>query len=151
MSDIFMKPLLIGQAPSRESDGRSAFSTNGKSSSRLRRLIGRPVLNAFDAVNLIDRWPGSASIKGDLFPIVDARKAARKLMTRDPHGVFVLVGKSVARAFGVRLDYFRWVEMDGRLLVTIPHPSGVSRWWNDPANERRAARFLRSLVGGDRG
>lgn len=34
-------------------------------------------------------------------------------------------------------------------LYVLPHPSGVNRWWNDPANLEAARAFLlRALEGG---
>jgi uracil-DNA glycosylase len=32
---------------------------------------------------------------------------------------------------------------DGRVLIPLPHPSGASRWLNDPANRARLGRALR--------
>jgi uracil-DNA glycosylase family 4 len=34
----------------------------------------------------------------------------------------------------------------GALLIPLPHPSGASRWLNDPANKVRLARALRVLA-----
>lgn len=80
---------------------------------------------------------------------------------------FVMVGANVAEAFGTKwVPSFVWHKLfllrDGRTTVKsmsdfavdplacykfamIPHPSGVNRFWNDPANVRRAKKFLRSL------
>jgi hypothetical protein len=46
-------------------------------------------------------------------------------------------------------DYLQeFVWPDARWAV-LPHPSGISHWWNDPANVEAAARFLRDLVAVD--
>ena len=37
------------------------------------------------------------------------------------------------------------VERDGRAIVPLPHPSGVSRWLNDPAHQRLVDRALALL------
>jgi uracil-DNA glycosylase len=34
---------------------------------------------------------------------------------------------------------------DGRVLIPLPHPSGASRWLNDPANRARLDRALRAV------
>ena len=62
---------------------------------------------------------------------------------RDRGRQVLLAGRGVAGAFGVDLPFFLWAEERGMMVAVVPHPSGVSRWWNDPANERRARRFLR--------
>jgi len=61
----------------------------------------------------------------------------------------VLLGGKVAAAFYMhRRPLFRWLDEfgDGALVAVAPHPSGVSRWWNDPANLRRARRFWHKLA-----
>jgi hypothetical protein len=97
-------------------------------------------------VNLIKRWPGPSASrnKGDAFPLERAARAAARLELGD--GPVILLGKGVAGAFGARADFFEWFELRGRRAVVIPHPSGVSRWWNEPANRRRASRFIRSVL-----
>lgn len=63
-------------------------------------------------------------------------------------GPYVLAGKRVAVALGVRAAYFQRVEFAGSWAVVVPHPSGVNRWWNDGQNLGRAKRFLRRLARG---
>ena len=38
------------------------------------------------------------------------------------------------------------VEIDGRRILPLPHPSGVSRWLNDPAHQRLVERALELLA-----
>lgn len=38
------------------------------------------------------------------------------------------------------------VEQDGRLLLPLPHPSGVSRWLNDPAHRALVDRSIALLA-----
>ena len=35
-----------------------------------------------------------------------------------------------------------WREEDGRALLPLPHPSGVSRWLNAPVNQARLERAV---------
>ncbi len=139
-----LKPLLVGQAPSSETRGKPAFA--GRSGARLARLLGMPVASALEPINLLKRFPGKADAKGDLFPIERARRAARR--TRLGAGRTVLLaGGNVARAFGVtRFELFAWFELCGTLVAVVPHPSGISHWWNDPSNVRRARRCFRSIA-----
>lgn len=143
--------VLVGQAPSRTS---SAIAFGGDSGARLARLLGMSLsdlLRVVDTTNLLPGWPGrSSSGKGDAFPMAAARRAAAELAAReDPSRAFLLAGMSVARAFGVaRLGFLRWGLLGGRRVAVIPHPSGVSRWWNDGANRARARAFLAREIGG---
>jgi uracil-DNA glycosylase family 4 len=38
------------------------------------------------------------------------------------------------------------VEVDGRRILPLPHPSGVSRWLNDPAHQRLVDQALQLLA-----
>lgn len=95
-----------------------------------------------ELVNLLRRWPGDQG-KGDAFPIARARRAAGKFK---PAGVVLLAGKRVAEAFGERRAYFEWFDLRGARAAVIPHPSGISHWWNEPANVARAAAFMRRAL-----
>jgi chorismate mutase len=136
---------LIGQAPSRSAGSRRAF--DGRSGRRLALFLGvdpsmLPRLARLR--NLLPAWPGPASgAKGDAFPSAAARSAAGSMRLR---GTVLLAGRGVARAIGVRAPFFEWVELRGCRAAVIPHPSGVSRWWNDPRNAARARRFLRRAI-----
>lgn len=139
------KLLLVGQAPSARTEGLAAFS--GDSGRRIAKLLGDAQLaERVDAVNLLAWWPGrSLAGKGDAFPLADAREAAtRELLGQ--HRVVLLAGRGVAAAFGVDADYFAWVRLYGRDAAVIPHPSGVSYWWNQADNVLAAARFLAQAV-----
>ena len=152
-----MKTLIIGQAPAMNTEGKAAFS--GKSGPKFAELLGVEHLrlwDTFDVVNLIDYYPGKPKDKtkrGDAFPMREAKYAAegmRKLMNER---AVVMVGRNVARAFKVHtLDFFDWfVDAAGygdcgffRYCV-VPHPSGISRYWNDPERVERAKLFMRSI------
>jgi len=84
-------------------------------------------------------FPGKAG-KGDAFDGAAARCAAGQVKARPA----ILLGGNVGRAFLLPpgQPLFRW---RGGLCLA-PHPSGVSRWWNDPANVRRARRFWRAAA-----
>jgi uracil-DNA glycosylase len=140
-----MKPAIVGEAPSM----RTSRPFAGRSGERLAELSGLASLEAlrdrFRLVNLLGHWPGpDASGKGSAFPMQEARSAAATL--RLPSGS-LLCGRRVAAAFGLAAaPYFAWCDVDGRRVAVIPHPSGVSRWWNDPENVARARAFLRAAT-----
>jgi uracil-DNA glycosylase len=155
---------LVGQAPSRESDPTRPFS--GRSGARLAALAGVEhdrLAEAFRLRNVIDWYPGPGrgGEKGDAFPMRVARPAAIALARTFEIGASViLVGLNVARAFRVGsekpLTWFRCAVVHdlpggvarfvGFRAAIIPHPSGINRWWNEPANELAAAEFLREAA-----
>lgn len=142
----------MGQAPARSAAGKVAFL--GDSGRRLAKIAGvtlPELLDRVDTSNLLARWPGRLA-KGDAFPLAEARRAAAELAAKeDPSRAFLLAGSNVARAFGVsHLGFLRWGLLGGRRVAVIPHPSGVSRWWNDARNMARARAFLLREIGGRR-
>lgn len=165
------KTLVIGQAPAKQTVGKPAFS--GKSGPKFAELLGVPfeeLHQHFDLTNLLDFFPGPSpgeKDRGDRFPIFEAKKRALDMLPELDGRTVVFVGKNVARAFGYSRDpYFRWVEQyvpyrpevaQGRrgaaaipssLFFTyaiVPHPSGISHFWNDPENVETARRFMRTI------
>jgi len=142
--------VVVGEAPARLNGDH--VRTRG----RVLKLSGletwEELLDKVGWLNLIDRWPGHTG-RGAEFPAGQARGAAVRLWADLPEGArIVLLGRRVEAAFGIRPggDYFAWrtVAKDGRerSIVTVPHPSGTSRWWSDPANVEQAAQFWSGLV-----
>ena len=138
--------LLVGQAPSKLTEGLGAF--RGRSGRFLAGMLGTTLegfLASVEAVNLLDRWPGKAG-KGDRFPAKLAGKKARLLPVVGR--TVVLAGLNVAKAFGhVGRRFLEVWRSGGATFALVPHPSGVNRWWNDPANKEAAAELLGRLVG----
>lgn len=103
--------------------------------------------------NLLGRWPGPAR-RGSAFPMKEARAAAGaflEVIDIVRPEVILLAGRRVAAAFHHNMhhegtDYFEELELAGREARVVPHPSGVNRWWNDPANRERARKFLEKLA-----
>lgn len=139
-----MKPVLIGQAPSR--DGKTDFQ--GASGKRLALWAGVGDLSkCFETRNLLDYYPGSNG-KGDLFPPAEARLSAKKMLFDEgpPRGSrWICVGKAVAKAFWIdQYPPFEWLTAsDGPDLAWIPHPSGVNRIYNGQESIAAVSRFLR--------
>jgi uracil-DNA glycosylase len=146
-----VKPLLVGEAPSRATDGGPPFS--GRSGTYVAWLAQIPsgrVEDAFEPVNLLPRWPGPAG-KASAFPLDEARFRGLLLLAAQPEGRTVVVaGRRAWAALGLpaSTSYLSTVERDGLRLALIPHPSGVNRFWNDLAAEKQAIRFLRGLLSG---
>jgi hypothetical protein len=58
----------------------------------------------------------------------------------------LVAGTRAAAALGLRPDYFAAQALGGRPAYVVPHPSGVNRWWNDPANRAAARRFFEGVA-----
>eukprot|EP00438_Fugacium_kawagutii_P008252 Skav226271 [mRNA] locus=scaffold2708:303390:311906:- [translate_table: standard] len=118
----------------------------GPAEQRLARLANLTVdrlWEHFDRSNLLSWYPGlkqrskkhdvSKGYKlhtsdGDVFPIKEAQKAAANLDLSQYRSV-LLLGNSVARAFGLKGRLFE-VQKRGRTrMLAFPHPSGVSHYW----------------------
>lgn len=102
-------------------------------------------------MNLLDKFPGKEG-KGDVFPIEEARKGAIELLMTGAFATapVVLLGENVARAFNFRPGSYPLLRLmpcgvSRHGLAFCPHPSGVSRWWNEPANVEQARAFWSAL------
>jgi hypothetical protein len=136
------RALLVAEAPCR---GRNRTPLDGGAGDRLARHAGladrSELLEAFDAWNLLGRWPGGAG-KGSRWPAERARRAAARHPLR---GVVVLLGGRVARAYGMhRLALWRFHELPRArgLVAVIAHPSGVVRTYNEERHRMAAGRVL---------
>ena len=157
------KGLVLGQAPPgpRETLPRGWRPLAGPAEQRLGRLAGLSVAQLwkrFDRANLLAWYPGlkkrskkhdvSKGYKlhtsdGDIFPMEQARLAAASL-DLSKYSSVLLLGASVAKAFGLKGRLFE-VEKRGRTrLVTFPHPSGVSHFWNDEENRQKALKAFKA-------
>lgn len=144
-----MLVLIVGQGPSASSEGLPPFDPSTYSGRKLCELAGVERAEELGVVvNLLDRYPGRSrkGSKGDHFFAWKARQIAKKTPLHRFDRV-VLVGRNVARSFGVGdRPFLRWFEHRGTKVSIVPHPSGVNHWWNDPRNVRRARRFVRRLA-----
>jgi uracil-DNA glycosylase len=150
------KFLFVGQAPSRETDGKPPFT--GKCGVFLAELLGTTqieMLEKYEFRNVLDRWPGKG-IKGDKFPVQEASIAAKKMLEEIKGRAVCLLGANVARAFGIK--HFRYLEKYEirnpenasevwlPLVVIVPHPSRINRYWNAPENTLIVEKFFQGLL-----
>lgn len=156
--------LLVGEAPARTGKRNlhaclAARALNVPAKAGLTGLLRTQHGELFDFVmdtrhaNLLKTWPGAAR-RGSAFPMAEARVAADAFLEVieivQPEAI-LLAGRRVAAAFRHHMhhrgtDYFEHLELEGREARVVPHPSGVNRWWNDPANRERARKFLAELA-----
>lgn len=146
------KPLLVGECNPYGANPKYSLFPYPKGSSgerlcfKIMCLTRREYLERFDRVNLC---AGKWSIK-------EARARAEELRSV-PGRTIVLLGAKVATAFGRKFEPFRFDETPDyyspkasplsvpilRRLVILPHPSGLSRTWNEPGAYERARTVLK--------
>ena len=70
----------------------------------------------------------------------------------------MLVGRNVATAFGMTMEFHTWKEIRVGLrgavgqmqladIAVVPHPSGRNHWYNDVDNLVESAEFWRDFLG----
>lgn len=150
-----LRNMIVGQAPGPRAD-RSAIPWSGASGTLLRRWFGQA---GFDPERFLDDWyftsltkcfPGKAKHgSGDRAPSAAERSLCRSHLDAEialvqPRTI-VTLGRLAADALvpGARKLALRELVGAGFtielgygpvVVVALPHPSGVGRWLNDPAN-----------------
>ena len=147
-----MKPLLIGQAPGPNTDPTRPLYPLPRSSAggRLAEFMGlEPKLynSIFDKVNLLNEFPGRGK-RDDKFPLRDAMIAASAMRPLLKGRDVILIGRNVALAFGLQLEFHTWTDMftPANWIAVVPHPSGRNHWYNSPENRVIAREFWKTLL-----
>jgi uracil-DNA glycosylase len=157
--------MIVGQAPGPTGkDARRPFSgTAGRTLGKWLELAGFPP-NALHYPDLIFLtsvtrcFPGkSGSGKGDRLPSSAEVRLCRRYLDEEIALVQPRIVLAVGRLAATELvgssplsqliDQIIEVEIAGVRfpVVTLPHPSGVSRWRNDPANRAKHDAALQRL------
>lgn len=131
-----MKPVIVGISGR---SGEEPLSPDRMSGGRIARMMGLDrdrYLSEVLRTNLYrtpDRDDGEDCLAWTRRSVV---VSGRRVVT---------LGRRVSSAAGIEGDWFRWQLMDGSVGASSPHPSGRSRWWNDPKNRSVAEAFYRRL------
>jgi uracil-DNA glycosylase len=159
-----MRPLFLGEAPSPSTDGRAgAAPLVGETGRRLALWAGLSpadfrvrarCLNLFD--RLPQRWSQTAARREAEWLWACLTQDREEVLAtygmhltdlREDTSMVVLLGNRVTRAFGLtHLPLFRVTQTGGPPVATMPHPSGLNRYWNEPAHVAEAERFLREMM-----
>jgi uracil-DNA glycosylase len=153
------KVLLVGEAPSRELHTSQQLHLSLMSPALADLAgVGFPGewARLFRRTNLLESWPGRApSGRGDLFDARAAAESAGRLIDRGLQlkvDLVVLLGRRVERAFGrPRVLWFAEIPALPWRTRVAPHPSRISRWWNDEENRSRARSFWSDVAAVARG
>ena len=154
------RTMIVGQAPGAQTEAkRFHFAGPGGV------LLGRWMVAAgYDPDHWRDHcyitsltrcFPGKAANgKGDRRPSPAELALCRPFLDEElrlvqPRMVLAIGTMAIEQFLGrISLDRVvgTLVEQDGRRILPLPHPSGVSRWLNDPAHQRLVDESLALLA-----
>jgi hypothetical protein len=140
---------LVGQAPSRRGDPRKPLA--GPNGQKIARLAGMSYdeLIACRRRHLNTHYSGKRR-KSDAFDDAKGNVNAADVLLDWRVERIVLLGKNVARCFGLRdLPFLAEIRIYGRRFLIFPHPSGTNQWWKERRNERRARQLLQRFLRGE--
>lgn len=158
------KMMLVGQAPAVPQRSKERpFSGQGG-----RALFGWLARAGFEEEDFRARcyftaitkcFPGPAkggAGKGDRAPSAKEQALCRPFLLRElalvqPRLILTVGRISTIYFLGAQVNFTEAIgqsfERDGRMVLPLPHPSGVSRWTSAPANQQRLAQALALLQG----
>src|SRR5438552_5335551 len=151
--------MVVGQAPGHRSivKGRSFSGPGGTILQKWLEQAGFPpgYLHEHAYLSSLTRCDPGRSPKGngDRRPSLQEVALCRPFLEAELQllqpKVVLLVGTMAIEAFfgKVQLEQIigTFEERNGMLLLPLPHPSGVSRWLNDPAHQRLHQQALEQL------
>jgi len=147
------RAYLFGQAPGAV-EGEERLPWRGRAGRTLRRwleLDEHEFYATFYCASVTRCYPGrAASGNGDRTPTVREQELCSfwrewELGLIRPELILVVGGLSARRLLGITNltgAIGRLHELDGATAIPLPHPSGTSRWLNDPANRARLDEAL---------
>jgi uracil-DNA glycosylase len=147
------RAYIHGQAPGAV-EGEERLPWRGRAGRTLRRwleLDEEDFYATFYCASVTRCYPGkSPSGSGDRTPAPREQELCSfwrewELELIRPELILVVGGLSAKRLLGVTNlgdSIGRRFELDGATAIPLPHPSGTSRWLNDPANREQLAGAL---------
>ncbi len=130
-----MRTVIVGLDPGKNSGPLGAEYPSGKRLAELAEVDGPTFEREFDRVNLCpeaggDHYEGAVNLR----PILRGRRV-------------ITLGRIASEQLGSPKEWLKWELCGDHVAASMPHPSGLSRWWNDPANVREANRFMTEARG----
>jgi uracil-DNA glycosylase len=154
--------MTVGQAPGRQEAEITHKPFSGPAGRRLFRWLATAGFDeanfrATQAMSAITKcYPGPhPGGRGDRVPtrkeqVLCAPWLDAELAVINPKVLILVGGLAIGRFLGPQRPMTDLIgerfDLDGRTLVPLPHPSGASQWFNQPANKDRLARAL-DIVG----
>lgn len=130
-----MKIILVGLDGTPGVDPLDPSKGSGARLAALAGLSPGAFLDRFDRIDLFPPGGGDRPWEAvlEILPVLRGRRV-------------VALGRVVADALGVGPDWFRWRRCSRFVGCAMPHPSGLSHWWNDPSNVDTARVFMEGLL-----
>lgn len=147
------RAYIHGQAPG-ALEGQQRLPWRGRAGQTLRRWLDldeETFYATFYCASVTRCYPGkSASGNGDRIPTAHEQRLCSfwrewELRLIRPQLVLAVGGLSARRLLGITNladSIGRRFELDGAVVIPLPHPSGTSRWLNEPANREQLAGAL---------
>jgi uracil-DNA glycosylase len=147
------RAYIHGQAPG-ALEGRERLPWRGRAGRTLRRWLEMDedaFYATFYCASVTRCYPGKAlSGNGDRIPTPTEQELCSfwrewELRLIRPQLILAVGGLSARRLLGLTPlapAIGGRFELDGAVAIPLPHPSGTSRWLNDPANRARLAQAL---------
>jgi hypothetical protein len=161
-----VKPLLVGEMPSRASDRYYQFPLSGAVAQSLCQMAGISsqedasryskwtwaLYESFDAINAIERHgPWDSALAGErLAEKIESDREVVVLLGRRAHSAYVRM-TAPAESNLTTLAWHEWgvdllAPTARREVVVVPYPSALSRIYNEAAPRRRTGRVLREAI-----
>jgi uracil-DNA glycosylase len=152
------RAYMFGQAPGAV-EGEQRRPWRGRAGRTLRRwleLNEEEFYATFYCASVTRCYPGKASSgRGDRTPTPREQELCafwrgHELRLIQPRLIVPVGGLAARRLLGLKSVtecVGRRIELDGAVAIPLPHPSGASGWFNDPANRKRfagAAELIRA-------
>lgn len=147
------RAYIHGQAPG-QLEGEQRLPWRGRAGRTLRRWLEMDedeFYSTFYCASVTRCYPGrSPSGEGDRTPTRREQELCSfwrewELRLIRPELVLAVGGLSAKRLLGVS-NLADWIgirhDLDGAVAIPLPHPSGTSRWLNDPDNRERLREAL---------
>jgi uracil-DNA glycosylase len=147
------RAYIHGQAPG-ALEGQERLPWRGRAGRTLRRWLQmdeEAFYATFYCASVTRCYPGkSPSGQGDRTPTLGEQELCSfwrewELRLIRPELILVVGGLSARRLLGLKnlgLHIGQRFELESALAIPLPHPSGTSRWLNDPANREQLAGAL---------
>jgi uracil-DNA glycosylase family 4 len=147
------RAYIHGQAPG-ALEGEQRLPWRGRAGQTLRRWLEMDedeFYATFYCASVTRCYPGkSPSGSGDRTPTPREQELCSfwrewELRLIRPELILAVGGLSARRLLGLTSlseSIGRRFDLDGAVTIPLPHPSGTSRWLNDPANRERLADAL---------
>jgi uracil-DNA glycosylase len=154
--------MTVGQAPGRREAEVTHIPFSGPAGKRLFRWLAaagfeEAAFRATQAMTAVTKcYPGPHPAgRGDRVPsrpeqALCAPWLEEELAVINPRVLILIGGLAIGRFLGTDRPMTgligERIDLDGRTLVPLPHPSGASQWFNQPDNKERLAQALTILA-----